>query len=155
MPLTTEDIQAIGPESKVSLQPHVQLLELQYPVDELVLAVHRSISESDIVSSAATQRKPGSRRTLPAVRQQRVWLAVHRFDDSVYYRRVERETLLLFRALRAGASIAEAIAQAFAKTQSTDEEQAALLRESFAHASELGWLCPPCEGGGETCDSAA
>jgi Putative DNA-binding domain len=155
MPLTTEDIQAIRPESKVSLQPHVQLLELQYPVDEVVLAVHRSIPESDIVSSAATQRKPGSKRTLPAVRQQRVWLAVHRFDDSVYYRRVERETLLLFRALRAGASIAEAIAQAFAKTRSTDEEQAALLRESFAHASELGWLCPPCEGGGETGDSAA
>jgi hypothetical protein len=71
-----------------------------------------------------------------------VWLVVHRFNDSVYYRRVERETLLLFRALRAGATIEKAIAQAFAKTRSTDEEQAALLRESFAHASELGWLCP-------------
>lgn len=145
MPLTTEDIRAIGPESKVSLQPHVQLLDLHYPVDELVLAVHNSTLDSDIVSSAATQRKPASRRKLPAVKQQRVWLAVHRFDDSVYYRRVERETLLLLRALRAGASIVEAIAQAFAKTRSTDEEQATLLRQSFAHASELGWLCPPRE----------
>jgi hypothetical protein len=148
-PLTTQDIQAIGPESRVSLQPHVQLLELHYPVDELVLAVHKSTPDSDIVSSAATQRKPGSRRTLPAVRQQRVWLAVHRFDDSVYYRRVERETLLLFSALRAGASIAEAIGQAFAETRLASEEQAALLRESFAHASELGWLCPPPEGSEE------
>jgi hypothetical protein len=149
MPLTTEDIQAIGPESRVSLQPHVQLLELHYPVDDLVLAVHKSTPDSDIVSSAATQRKPGSRRALPAVRQQRVWLAVHRFDDSVYYRRVERETLLLFSALRAGASIAEAIGQAFAETRLASEEQAALLRESFAHASELGWLCPPPEGSSE------
>jgi hypothetical protein len=141
-PLTTEDIQAIGPESKVSLQPHVQLLDLHYPVDELVLAVHKSTPESDIVSSAATQQASGSRRKLPAVRRQRVWLVVHRFNDSVYYRRVERETLLLFRALRVGATIEEAIAQAFAKTRSTDEEQATLVRESFAHASELGWLCP-------------
>ena len=62
-------------------------------------------------------------------------------DLSVYYRRIERETLLLFSALRAGASIAEAIAQAFLKTRLMGEEQAVLLHKSFAHASELGWLC--------------
>jgi hypothetical protein len=141
-PLTAGDIQAIGPDSKVSLQPHVRLLDLHYPVDEIVLAVHKSTPESDIVSNAATERKPRGRRTIPSIRQQRIYLAVHRYDNSVYYRRVERETWMLLKALGGGASITESIAQAFAKTRLAGEEQTALLQETFAHASELGWLCP-------------
>ncbi|MGA8938050.1 MAG: DNA-binding domain-containing protein [Acidobacteriaceae bacterium] len=142
-PLSATEVQAIGPNSRVSLQPHIQLLALRYPVDDLVLANHRSTPESDIVSSAASQRKRGARIKLPPMKRQQVFLAVHRFEDSVYYRRIERETFLLFSALGAGAGIAESIAEAFAKTRLAGEEQAILLRESFAHASELGWLCAP------------
>jgi hypothetical protein len=79
------------------------------------------------------------------MKRQSVYLAVHRFEDSVYYRRIARETFLLLRALRAGASVAEAVTQAFKKTNLTAEGQAELLRESFAHASELSWLCPRLE----------
>jgi hypothetical protein len=32
---------------------------------------------------------------------------------------------------------------AFEKTKLNAEEQATVLRESFAHASELGWFCSP------------
>jgi hypothetical protein len=49
---------------------------------------------------------------------------------------------MLLKALGGGASITESIAQAFAKTRLEGEEQTALLQETFAHASELGWLCP-------------
>jgi hypothetical protein len=82
---------------------------------------------------------------LPAMKRQRVYLAVYRFEDSVYYRRIARETFLLLRALRAGASVAEAVTQAFEKATLTAEGQAELLRESFAHASGLSWLCPRLE----------
>jgi hypothetical protein len=75
------------------------------------------------------------------MRQQRVWLAVHRFEDSVYYRRIGQETFLLLSGLRSGCSVAEAVTQAFGKTKLNAEEQANMLRESFAHASELGWFC--------------
>ena len=77
------------------------------------------------------------------MRQERVWLAVHRFEDSVYYRRIDRETFLLLSALRSGASVAEAVRQAFEKTKLNAEEQVNVLRQSFEHASELGWFCPP------------
>jgi hypothetical protein len=70
---------------------------------------------------------------------------VHMRADSVYYCRIGRETFLLLRALRAGASVAEAVTQAFKKTKLTAEGQAEILRESFAHASELSWLCPRLE----------
>jgi hypothetical protein len=140
-PLATEEVQAIGPDSKLSLQPHLQLLELSYPVDSLVLAVKKDAPETEIVSNAANRRESKNRLKLPAMRQARIWLAVHRFEDSVYYRRIDRETFLLLSALRSGCSVAEAVTQAFGKTKLNAEEQANMLRESFAHASELGWFC--------------
>jgi hypothetical protein len=144
-PVTAEYAGSAGPDSRLLLQPHLQLLELSYPVDTLVLAVKKGTPETDIVSSAATQRVMCARIRLPAMKRQRVYLAVHRFEDSVYYRRIAQETFLLLRALRAGASIAEAVTQAFEKATLTAEGQAELLRESFAHASELSWLCPSLE----------
>jgi hypothetical protein len=76
------------------------------------------------------------------MRQERVWLVVHRFDDSVYYRRIDRETFLLLSALRSGATVSKAMALALDKTKLNFETQANLLRESFALASALGWFCP-------------
>ena len=141
-PLTTEEAQVIGADSRLSLQPHLQLLELAYPVDNLVLAVKKETPEVDIVSSAATQRDATDREKIPPIKREAVFLAVHRYDDSVYYRRLEKEMFLLLRGLRAGASVAMAASQAFAKSKLIPDAQATLLHESFAHASQLGWLCP-------------
>jgi hypothetical protein len=116
---------------------------LSYPVDSLVLAVKKHTPETEIVSNAANRRVAQTLPTLPAMRQERVWLAVHRFEDSVYYRRVDRETFLLLSALRSGASVSEAVTLAFEKTKLNGEDQANVLRESFAHASQLGWFCTP------------
>jgi hypothetical protein len=140
-PLSAEDAQLIGAESRLALQPHLQLLELSYPVDNLVLAVKKGAPETDIVSGAASQREARKRVKLPPMRQASVYLAIHRFDDSVYYRRIEKETFLLLRALRSGASVSQAVAVAFEKSKLTPDRQTDLLHESFAHGSELGWLC--------------
>ena len=108
-----------------------------------MLAVKKETPEVNIVSGAATQRDARDRAKIPPIKREAVFLAVHRYDDSVYYRRLEKETFLLLRGLRAGASVAMAASQAFAKSKLTPDAQATLLNESFAHASQLGWLCPP------------
>ena len=140
-PLTAQEAQSIRPNSRLSLQPHLRLLELAYPVDNLVLAVKKGRPESDITSSAAMQRGAQIRTKLPPMKRQTVHLAVHRYDDSVYYRRLEKETFLLLNAIRCGSSVADAVSQAFIKTTLTPEQQADILQQSFAHPSELGWLC--------------
>ena len=140
-PLKMEEAQAIGSESRVSLQPHLQLLELRYPVDSLVLTRKKRAPEAEIVSSAAGRSESQTRLKLPTMKQERVWLAVHRFDDSVYYRRIDRETFLLLNALRSGVTVAKAVALAFDKTKLDFETQANLLGERFALASALGWFC--------------
>ena len=144
-PLTQEDFADLGEDSRLSLQPHIQLLDLNYPVDELVLAVHKETPESDMMSNAATERRKTSRLRLPAMRRARTYLAVHRFDGSVYYRRVDREAYLLLAALQRHQTLAEAIKGAFAGSNLTAEEQAAKVQQYFAHAAELGWFCqkPP------------
>ena len=94
------------------------------------------------MSSAASRRESQTRFKLPTMRQERVWLAVHRFDDSVYYRRIDRETFLLLSALRSGVTVSNAVAMTFDQTKLDFETQVNLVRESFALASSLGWFCP-------------
>ena len=144
-PLTQEDFTGLDGESRLSLQPHLQLLDLSYPVDELVLAVHQETPESDIMSNAVTERKKKARLRLPSMRRAKIYLAVHRFDNSVYYRRIEHEAYLLLSALQRRKTLAESIDLAFANSKLSPEEQAAKIQQCFAHAAELGWLCqqPP------------
>jgi hypothetical protein len=140
-PLTAEDAYAVGPETRISLQPHLQLLSLSYPIDNLVLSIKKEAPEIDIASNAASRREGRARVKLPPVRREQIYLAVHRYDDSVYYRRIEREMFQLLRSLRAGASVAEAATRAIEMSKLTPSSQADCLRESFSLASELGWLC--------------
>jgi len=140
-PLTLEDFASIGDDSKLALQPHLQLLDLRYPVDELVLAVHKETPPSDIASNAVSERKPKSRSGLPRMRRAAIHLAVHRFDNSVYYRRIDREAFLLLSALQRRHTVAESMELAFAGSKLSPEGQAAKIQECFAHAAELGWFC--------------
>jgi hypothetical protein len=137
------DIAVLGPDSTLALQPHLQLLHLRYPVDDFVLAVHRQTQELDIVSNAASEHKTRRRRADLTIRRSPTYIAVHRLDNSVYYRRLQREAFLLLGALRDGHSIAKSLELAFQQGDHSPEQQAAMVQESFAHASELGWLTPP------------
>jgi Putative DNA-binding domain len=140
-PLTLEDFAGLGADSRLSLQPHLQLLDLKYPVDELVLAVHQATPPSDIMSNAVTERKQRARPRLPRMRRSPVFLAVHRFENSVYYRRIEHEAFLLLSALQGHCALGDAIDTAFAGSKLSPEQQAAKIQEIFAHAAELGWFC--------------
>jgi hypothetical protein len=140
-PLTALDLVGLGADSRLSLQPHIQLLELNYPVDELVLAVHREKGPSDIASNAVSERNATKRARLPKMLRAEVFLVVHRYENSVYYRRIERENFLLLSALEQGHCLGDALETSFRNSILSAEEQAAKIQEYFAHASELGWFC--------------
>jgi hypothetical protein len=140
-PLAAEDFADLNADSRLSLQPHLQLLDLRYPVDELVLAVHKESPPSDIMSNAVSERKQKSRHGLPRMRRSAIYLAVHRFDNSVYYRRIDREAFLLLSALQQQNTLGESMELAFTDSKLSPEEQAQKIQECFAHASELGWFC--------------
>jgi hypothetical protein len=140
-PLSAVEFANLLPGSVLSLQPHLQLLDLGYPVDEIVLAVRQNTAENDIVSNAVTEKRKTSRQgRFPKVDRSPTYLAVHRFENFVYYRRIEQEAFLLLSAIRDGNSIAQAIEKACLGSGLKPREQAVKIRDYFAHASELGWF---------------
>lgn len=142
-PLTESGALLVSPPTVLALQPHIQLLHLRYPVDDLVIAVHRETPDAEIVSNAATMRKRPVRERLPAMRRSDLWLAVHRHDDSVYHSRLTAEQFHLLSALRDAHTVDSAIHNAFAGSHLTLEEEAAAIQEIFAHASQLSWIVAP------------
>ncbi len=147
-PLDAEDFAHLGADSRLYLQPHLQLLDLQYAADEVVLAVRKLTPEIDIVSNAVSGRRQAADIALPEVTKSGIYLAVHRLEDSVYYRRIDREEFLLLADLRDGDSIATAIERAFEGSKIALELQAAKVQDYFAHAAELGWFCSPAHAPG-------
>jgi len=140
-PLTAADFADLAAGSRLFLQPHIQLLELNYPVDELVLAVHQETGPSDIMSNAVPERRHVQRARLPKMLRSAVFLVVHRYDNSVYYRRIDRENFRLLSALQKGVPLGDALENAFRNGHFSADEQAARIQGYFAHASELGWFC--------------
>jgi hypothetical protein len=139
-PLTESGVLLLSPATVLALQPHLQLLHLRYPVDDLVIAVHRGTPDAEIVSNAATTHKRPARERFPAMRRSDIWLAVHRYDDSVYHSRLTAEQFRLLSALRDGHTVDSAIRNAFAGSRLMPEEEAATIQEIFAHASQLSWI---------------
>lgn len=147
-PLSADEFAHLLLESALSLQPHLQLLALRYPVDEVVLAVRQNTPENDIVSNAVSQERKRSRHVHLATVgiSSPIYLAVHRFENSVYYRRIDREAFLLLTAIRQGHSIATVVDKAFSESSRQPRERGEKLRHYFEHASQLGWFAaaPAC-----------
>jgi hypothetical protein len=142
--LTPAEIETAGLELRISLQPYVRLLELAYPVDDLLIEVHDYEGETDISSNAARQSQLRTRvRHYGRPEPEPVYMAVHRADDSVYYKRLEIEAYRMLKALSEHEPLAEAIEKAFENSSMPEEDRVPSLQEWFANWAELGWFCRP------------
>ncbi len=142
--LGPEDLLELGPGLRIGLQPYIQLLDLRYPVDDLRISVNRSCSTDNAASNAVLKRK--ERRVVrkySRLKQENIWLAVHRLDFGVYYRRLTAEEFRLLGALRAGLPIGEAVESGLADSSLPVEELRRNLETWFATWAELGWFCRP------------
>jgi hypothetical protein len=141
-PLGPEDLLEPGPELRMSLQPYLTLLDVRHPVDDLRIRVSRNESLHETASNAVTAPRHRATR-LRSVRRQKmpIFIAVHRFDNGVYYRRIEPEAFHILTALRRGDPIGTALVAGFEGSPLPAEEYQAGIERWFAIWSELGWLC--------------
>ena len=139
--LSESDVHLLGDDPQFALQPYIRLLELSYPVDAMLLRIRSKQREQDIVSNAATEhtgRRRPRKRALP--KPERVHLAVHRADNSVYFKRLDAEAFAILCALRDGKRLSEAVERM--EWHGISEEQAAEnLQSWFALWASLGWFC--------------
>jgi hypothetical protein len=142
-PLTTDQIATLDGSSRLSLQPHLSLMALAYPADDLVLGLHQR--EKRQTSEAGVELDGGEETPakLPPLRPRRTWLAAHRLDLSVYYRRLEREEFQMLTAIRRGLALGEVIQAGFSGSRIANSRRAPQVREWFANWAGLGWICAP------------
>ena len=142
-PLRPEDLAAeAGANLRLRLQPYVRLLDLKYPVDDLLLEVRTEDEDTDFASNAFQEKHKRKRvRAVAKLKPAAIFLAVHRVDDSVYFRRIEREEFVMLSALRGDKGLGKAIEAAFQKSKVPVQERAALLKRWFQNWAALGWFC--------------
>ena len=138
--LGPEDLLVLTPELRVGLQPYISLLELHYPVDELRIKAHAGQEVSGAASNAVLVKKRHAVHKVLRSRPEPIFLAVHRLDLMVYYRRLSREEFRLLQALRSGRTIANYIAFAFQGSPMEPGGIPPLLKTWFSAWSEFGWL---------------
>lgn len=141
--LEPEDLLEVGPAMRMSIQPYVRLLELSYPADELRIQVNAEENEHDVASNAPTSQKHRNILRARGIQKATVFVAVHRYDEMVYYRRLIAEEFRLLNGLRSGLTIGEAMETALDGSDLSIEAARQLVESSFAAWSQLGWFCRP------------
>jgi hypothetical protein len=153
-PLTQRQIAALQGDSRLSLQPCLQLVALSYPADDLVLELHKSekrqTSEAGVPADGSSSvgweagvahEDSGAEVAIPRLRPRPTWLAVHRVDLSVYYRRIAREEFQTLAALRSGSTLGDAIDAGFAGSRIAQRKRPECVQQWFGNWAELGWIC--------------
>lgn len=139
-PLTPGSLSGVDPARlQLRLQPYISLLELDYALDEFLIGLKRAERMHTEAGSMRAQR-PG-RQGMKVPKEEKVYLAVHRFDDSVYFKRLDKAAFALLSAIKSGAGVEEACAQIVATTYGADcSDLISNVTGWFRTWSELSWL---------------
>ena len=135
--ITPDQLAGVAPgKLKLGLQPYVTLLALDHPIDDYVIAVRKRDALRGAASNATAAKHREQRdRRVPLPRRERVYLAVHRLDNRLYYKRLDRSAFNVLCALRDGQALTRALATA---GRSVKPER---IQEWFATWMQLGWFC--------------
>jgi hypothetical protein len=132
--LGPEDLLEIGPEMRFGLQPYMTLLQLSFPADDLLIRVEEVTEKAGAGTTIAGRRQRAAVRRCGSVASAPTFLAVHRVEFTVYYKRLTPGEFRILVALRDGRPLADALA-------GVSDERA--VEAWFTTWSRLGWLCSP------------
>jgi hypothetical protein len=140
-PLEIDDLLGGDPATlRLAPQPCITFLACDYPVDDFLLRLRRRAEPAGEASNAMNERakrRKASKPKLPAPKQIR--LAIHRNNNSVYYKRLEPEAYLICAALKKGITLQAACERAL-RHRKADENFGAKLQTWFAQWASFGWF---------------
>ena len=141
-PLEMDSLLEIDPaRTPLRLQPHLTLLELSHPVDEFLIQIKRAERLRDEASNAMEAHPAHARRRLHRrLKAQTVFLAVHRHNDTVYYKRLEPGAFCVLSAFRGNSTITDACVQLGA-VEGDPADLGTKIKKWFESWASLGWLC--------------
>jgi len=140
--LSPESLASADPTKlKLGLQPYLTVLELDYPLDDFIMAVKRQSaalrSEASNAVESPAKKKKLKPITLP--RKKKTLVVVHRFHNQLYYKRLEPVAFDILTHLQAGIPLAKACEKAV--LHATKPIAPTAIGKWFEVWSQLGWLC--------------
>jgi len=121
---------------RLGLQPYITLLDVSYPVDDLLLAAKKGDDGLRAEASNAVElsHKRVAHLGVRRLKPQPLYIAVHRMNLSVYYKTLTREQFEVLRALQRGATLAKACVRAAHLKPAT-------VQKWFQSWASFGWFC--------------
>ncbi|MBV9106470.1 MAG: putative DNA-binding domain-containing protein [Verrucomicrobia bacterium] len=145
-PVTPDDILDTPPSKlQLGLQPYLTLLDLDFAVDDFLIAVKKR--ESDVLRGEASNAMNGAPKSAVAQKRvrypkrEKVNLAVHRHDNMLYYKRLEQEAFAILTSLSRGTTVEEACVEAVTASKRTNVDWSGQIKAWFDAWSALGWFC--------------
>lgn len=125
---------------RLQLQPHLTLLKLENEADDFLIELKKNSGLRSEASNAMEQNQRRKKTRVTHRLKARVnFLAVHRYQEGIYYKQLERGQFLLLSALRDGATLERACAKVAALKMPGDPGET--IGKWFANWSALGWFC--------------
>lgn len=140
--MTAEDLADADPSKlRLRLQPYLILLRVSHAVDVVSIQVRRPEGLRSETSNAVARKRPAdSENPKRVISRTSIHLAVHRHQNSVYYKRLRPVEFALLSALRQGLTLEQAVTEA-TESPRARTLQPAQLTECFQSWSSLGWFC--------------
>lgn len=142
-PLQAEELEGSSAGNlRLKLQPFIQLLSLHYPVDSLVLKIKGLNEDTEFSSNAFRERRKRKQvQAIAKLKPARIFLAVHRVDYTVYFRRLDESEYRLLLAIQEGKTLGQAVTHAFATKKKGQPPEPAQVAGWFQNWAALGWFC--------------
>jgi putative DNA-binding protein len=140
-PFKTDDLLGLdAAKIRLQLQPHLTLLKLRNEVADFLIELKRNSGLRSEASNAMEQnRRHKKTRLAHSLKRKTNFLAVHRYQDLVYYKQLEPGQFRLLNALQYGATLEKACAElAGLKISSILGET---VQKWFLSWAVLGWFC--------------
>jgi hypothetical protein len=140
-PLKTNDLIGLdAAKIRLQLQPHLTLLKLENEVDDFLIELKKNSGLRSEASNAMEQnRRHKKTRLTRGLKRKGNFLAVHRYQDLVYYKRLEPGQFRLLSALQAGATLENACAELVGLKMSGNLGET--IQKWFSSWASLGWFC--------------
>jgi hypothetical protein len=139
--LTAEDLAVFdAAKSRLRLQPHLTLLKLENDIADFLIEIRKNAGLRNEASNAMEQNHRRQQTHLARVMKRGTnFLAVHRHQDSIYYKRLEPGQFVLLSALEKGATLENACAKLVKLKIRGD--LGVIVQQWFADMTALGWFC--------------
>jgi len=142
-PLDVDSLLGQGDPAKLRLgfQPYITFLACDYPVDNFIISVRRREEPQGEASNAVAERVPRKKqKKLKLPKPEKIYLAVHRSENSVWYKRLEHEAYLVCTGLQKGLPLQKACERAL-RLRKADPNFGATLQQWFTQWASFGWFC--------------